>query len=139
MRSAREKVGDARSTREGGGLAALDTAETPRGGDAAVAVDARLLCCPPRAPLDLPLSSLQSIGLLAHHWILHHHRCSLLASLCTSAVYRERERVRMRSRGESKREGEGAAEEPSLSLPHPLALDPPTIVTLIPTAPVGLG
>lgn len=126
-----------------GGLAALNAVETPRGGDAIVAVDERLLRRPPRAPLDLPLSSLLSIGLLARHWIRHHHCYNPLASSCTSATYRaserERERIRMRSGGESKREIEGAVEEPSPSLPRPLAPDPPAIVTLIPTAPVGLG
>lgn len=124
-----------------GGLAALNAVETPRGGDAIVAVDERLLRRPPRAPLDLPLSSLLYIGLLARHWIRHHHCYNLLASSCTSATYRasERERIRMRSGGESKREIEGVVEEPSPSLPRPLAPDPPAIVTLIPTAPVGLG
>lgn len=43
----------------------------------------------------------------------------------------------MDSGGESKREGEGAAKEPSSSLPHPLAPDPPTVIALPPSPPLS--
>lgn len=141
VRSAREKVGNARSARgvgrsQRGGDAPRrrrhcrcrwtppPPASSRAAGFAAIVVAVHR---PPRAPLDSPSSLLQSVGLLVHLRYLQ------------SEWERERERIRMRSGGESKREGEGAVEEPSPSLPRPLAPDPPAIVTLIPTAPVGLG
>lgn len=45
----------------------------------------------------------------------------------------------MDSGGESKREGEGAAKEPSSSLPHPLAPDPPTVIALATVATIVMA
>lgn len=79
-----------------------------------------------------------SVGLLTRRWT-HRRRRRSPPTFSHTFVSLHIERERMDSGGESKREGEGAAKEPSSSLPHPLAPDPPTVIALATVATIVMA
>lgn len=108
----------------------LSAAVTHRGGDAAAPAEAHHYhhrCAP--APLVFSRVAGPTVVVVAVHQPSH----------TPSSAYTLRERERMDSGGESKREGEGAAKEPSSSLPHPLAPDPPTVIALATVATIVMA